>query len=88
MVKFIALKANLAALPSPTSYSPPHDGQGNVIADMANWTQKITVTSRNPANLSAIVTAGSSDIVNVEVRISFRGYEYLVTNFLVTRRPG
>ena len=80
--------ANLTALPSPTTYTPPHDGGGNVIADMANWSQKVTITARNPADLSASVTAGTSDIVNVDVRISFRGCEYLATSFLVTRRPG
>lgn len=68
------------------SYSPPRDGQGVAISDMAGWSQQITITWRNPNNLAQTVADGSSDVVCVQVAVSFKGENLLTTNWLVARR--
>jgi hypothetical protein len=75
----------LTALTSPVTHSPPHDGNGNAITDMTGWSQKITITGRDPNNIT-VASASATDVTNVEVRISYKGAEYLVNNFLITRR--
>jgi prepilin-type N-terminal cleavage/methylation domain-containing protein len=67
-------------------YSPPRDGSGAPIADMVGWTQQITLTWRNPTNLSLVVTPGNSDIVNVDVKILFHSKEVTSASWLVSRR--
>ena len=68
------------------AYSPPRDGQGIAIADMTAWTQQITLTWRSPTDLSSVVTVGSTDVIHVDIDISFQGRPVLNTGWLVTRR--
>jgi len=68
------------------TYSPPRDGQGLAITDMVNWAQKITLTWRNPNDLTQTVTPGTSDVVHVQVEISCKGRNILTSSWLVTRR--
>ena len=68
------------------TYSPPRDGQGMAIPDMVGWAQKLTLTWRKTSDLTQVVTAGTSDIVNVQVEISYKGKNILTTNWLVNRR--
>jgi type II secretory pathway pseudopilin PulG len=68
------------------TYSPPRDGQGSPIADMVGWSQKITLTWRNPNNLATTVAAGASDIINVTVDISYKGTPTYTASWLVTPR--
>ena len=55
------------------TYSPPRDGQGNAIAGMSNWSQEVTITWRDAADLTSTVADGASDVVYVSVEVSFRG---------------
>ena len=68
------------------TYSPPRDGQGIAISDMTQWSQTITLTWRNPADLTLSVSAGTSDIINVHVEIKHNGEAVLSTDWLATRR--
>ena len=67
------------------TYSPPRDGQGMSIYDMTGWSQTITLTWRDPDDLSTVVTAGTSDAIHVQVSIAYNGTEKLTTGWLVTR---
>lgn len=66
--------------------SPPRDGQGSPLADMVGWSETITLTWRDPADLQSPVAPGSSDIVYVQVDLSYQGRPELVTGWLVTRK--
>ena len=68
------------------AYSPPRDGQGSPIADMTGWSETITLTWRNPDHLTAVVPDGTSDVVHVEVNISYQGTEVLNTGWIVIRK--
>jgi Tfp pilus assembly protein PilV len=67
-------------------FSPPRDGTGQSISDMTGWSQKVTLTWRNAANFSQVVTPGSSTVINVQVSILFQGKEVFATNWLVAKR--
>jgi len=66
-------------------YSPPRDGCGNTLYDLEGWSQHITLTWRNPDNLSAIVTPGATDVVRVQVEVSRGTRALLTTGWFVTR---
>ncbi|MCE5276778.1 MAG: prepilin-type N-terminal cleavage/methylation domain-containing protein [Planctomycetaceae bacterium] len=68
------------------TYSPPRDAYGSAITDMSGWSQTITMTWRDPDNLSAAVANGASDIVRVEVSVSFKGQPVHTSAFLAVRR--
>ena len=68
------------------TYSPPRNGTGQAITDMSGWSQKITLTWRNPDNLSATVANGASEMIYVEVLVSHGSQPVLTTGWLVTRR--
>jgi prepilin-type N-terminal cleavage/methylation domain-containing protein len=78
--------ANLSALPSPTTFSPPQDGSGNVITDMTGWSQAISITWRDAANLNNNVAAGSSKFINMQVQIFRGGRLMLSTTAMVVNR--
>ena len=68
------------------TFSPPRDGTGQAISDMTGWSQQITLTWRNPTNISQTVTDGASEIIYVEVVVSYGGQSVLTTGWLVTKR--
>jgi len=68
------------------TYSPPRDGMGAPISDMTDWSETLTLTWRNPSNLAAVVTAGTSDIIHVQLDVSCAGQPILTTGWLVVRR--
>ena len=68
------------------SFTTPLDGKGSQITGISDWKEKITVTWRNPADLDSEVTAGTSDIVYVEVTIKRRDYEILTTGWLIAKK--
>ena len=68
------------------TYSPPRNGLGAAITDMADWSQQISITWRDPDNLTSTVTAGSSDFAYVEVTVSRYGQPILTTGWFEVRR--
>ncbi len=68
------------------TYSPPRNGQGSPITDMTDWSQFIELSWRDPDNLNTVVAAGGSDVIYVQVTISYKGTEVLKTGWLVARR--
>ena len=68
------------------TYSPPRDGTGQALSDMAGWSQQITLTWRNPDNLSEIVTNGTSEMIYVEVVVSSGSRPVMTTGWIVTKR--
>ena len=68
------------------TYGPPRNGQGSAIADMAGWSQTISITWRDPTDIATTVTAGSTDMVMVQVDIARQGQTLLRTSWLVIRR--
>lgn len=67
-------------------FSPPRDGAGWSISDLPNWSQTITLSWRNTANLESTVPDGTSDAVYVQVAIACRGDDVLTTGWLILRR--
>ncbi len=68
------------------TYSPPRDGQGQPITDMADWSQTIVLTWRDPDSIATQVAAGTSDVVHVELTVSHHGRDILKTGWLVADR--
>ncbi|MDY7010550.1 MAG: hypothetical protein SVV80_07330 [Planctomycetota bacterium] len=68
------------------TFSPPRDAYGTVIADMSGWSETILLTWRDLSNVATLVAAGSSDVVRVQVNISYRNRKVFTTSWLVTRR--
>lgn len=67
------------------TYTMPRNGQGNAITNMPGWSEAITITSRDPKSLKTVVTAGTSDVVYVEVSVRYQGNEILKTGWFVAR---
>ncbi len=67
------------------TFDPPRDGQGNAIADLPGWSEIITLSWRNPDDVTNVVSAGTSDVIHVYVAIFFNGKEILKTTWLATR---
>ena len=68
------------------TYSPPRDGTGSAISDMGDWSQTLTLTWRDPADLATVVAPGTSNVIHVELTLYHKGREALATGWLVTRR--
>lgn len=68
------------------TYDPPRDGQGVAVTDMGGWSQFIELTWRDPTDLDIVVADGASDVVYVEVTISWQGSTVLRTGWLMTRK--
>lgn len=73
--------ANLATV----TYNPPVDGRGQQITDMPGWSQAVTVSWRNTSSLSTVVTPGTSDVVYVQVVVSYNNQPSLTTGWLIKR---
>ncbi|MCK4625798.1 MAG: hypothetical protein KAV00_10840 [Phycisphaerae bacterium] len=68
------------------TYSPPRDANGQAISDMTGWSQQITLSWRQQNSISQTVSDGASEIIYVEVVISYEGQSVLTTGWLVTKR--
>jgi prepilin-type N-terminal cleavage/methylation domain-containing protein len=66
------------------TYSPPRDGQGNAMSGMTGWSEQITLTWRDPADLSSVVSDGSSDVIYVAVNVLFDAKPVYQAGWLVT----
>ena len=72
--------------PNTYTFSPPRNGQGNVIPGMTAWGQKIHMEWRDEDNLSMFQAVGASDVICVTVTIQKDRKDVLTTSWLVTRR--
>jgi prepilin-type N-terminal cleavage/methylation domain-containing protein len=70
------------------TYCPPRDGQGYAITALGAWSQTITMTWRDPNDLSQTVTNGTSDIIYVNVDVKYENKLILGSKWLVTKKPG
>lgn len=71
---------------SGTTYKPPRDGMGNAISSLPDWSQTITMAWRDPNNVAAPATAGTTDVIYVHVSVAYRDKAVYATNWLVTRK--
>jgi len=55
------------------TYSPPRDGQGSPLSDMAGWSETITLTWRDPDDLQTTVADGASDVIHVQLDLMWQG---------------
>lgn len=74
--------------PAGLLYSPPRDGAGQALSDLAGWSQKLTLTWREANNLLQTVSPGTSDVVHVQVSVRLQGKEVVATNWIVAKRSG
>ena len=68
------------------TFSPPRDGTGVPIADLADWSETINMTWRAPNDLSATVANGTSDVIHVEVQIRNKNQPLYTTSWIVTKK--
>jgi Tfp pilus assembly protein PilV len=71
------------------TYSPPVDCTNPPAArmiELQDWSEKFTLTWRNPDNLTETVAVGTSDIIHVQVDIACQGQIILTTGWLVARK--
>ncbi|MCJ7544020.1 MAG: prepilin-type N-terminal cleavage/methylation domain-containing protein [Phycisphaerae bacterium] len=68
------------------TYSPPRNACGLAITGLRGWSQTITLTWRNPAQLTAVVTPGTSDMIHVQVKVAYQGRTVRSAGWLVARR--
>ena len=67
------------------TYSPPRDAQGTAIAALAGWSQKIKMTWVSPADFSAALADGASNVIKVRVDILRNAKTVLTTTWIVTK---
>lgn len=72
--------------PSGLIYSPPRDGRGQAIPNLTGWSEKLTLTWRDPNSLSQTVAVGGSTVINVRVSIVFQTKEIFATDWFVAKR--
>ena len=65
-------------------FSPPRSSQGAALSTLAGWSQDITLTWRDETNVTQSVTAGTSDVIYVNVVISHNGEQVFEQGWLVT----
>jgi prepilin-type N-terminal cleavage/methylation domain-containing protein len=70
------------------TYCPPRDGEGYAINALPDWSQSITMTWRDPNNLSQTVANGTSDVISVNVDVKHSNKLVLSSGWLVTKKPG
>lgn len=67
------------------TFCPPRDGQGYALTELPDWSQTVTLTWRDPADLGSVVSPGSSDIILVQLSLAHNGEPVMTTQWLVTR---
>ena len=68
------------------TYCPPRDGQGYAISSLPEWSQTITLTWRDPNDLTTTVTAGTSDVIYVNVDVKYVNKLITSSGWLVARK--
>ena len=68
------------------TFTPPRDGQGQVIEGMADWSQTIEMEWRDPNSLTTAVPVGSTEVISVNVTIRHNGQKVTSSSWLVARR--
>lgn len=68
------------------TFCPPKDGMGCDIYDMTEWSETLTLTWRSPTDLKALVADGASNVIHVELKITYQGLPVLTTGWLVAKR--
>ena len=68
------------------TFSPPRDGQGNVLPGLDGWSETLTLTWRDPNDPMSAVADGTTDLIYVQLDIAFSGRGVLTTGWLVARR--
>jgi hypothetical protein len=66
------------------AYSPPRNGQGAAMVGMPGWSEQVTMTWRDPADLSSVVGDGDSDVIYVSVNVLFDSRPVYQAGWLVT----
>ena len=69
-----------------TTYNPPRNGRGTAIPELAGWSQTITLTWRDPNDIATPVTAGTSDLISVQVGVAYQGKSVTGASWLVARK--
>jgi len=67
-------------------FTPPRDGLGQPIVNMANWSQSIQMTWRDPNSLVTSVSPGTSNIIHVRVEVFCGAKNIYTTGWLVAKR--
>jgi prepilin-type N-terminal cleavage/methylation domain-containing protein len=70
------------------TYNAPRNGQGQALSELAGWSQTITMTWRDPADVSQTVAPGTSDVIRVQVDVAYKGKSVASNSWLVTRPAG
>lgn len=68
-------------------FETPRDGSGSEIPSKTGWSQAITLTWINPYTL-ALVPAGTSDCVWVDLNVSFQDQTLVSTGWVVAKEQG
>ena len=68
------------------AFNPPRNALGQPLTDMSEWSQTITISWRNPNNLTESATTGSTDVIHVEVNIKHNGTSVLTTGWIVVKK--
>ncbi|MDP6693223.1 MAG: hypothetical protein QF444_02765 [Phycisphaerales bacterium] len=66
-------------------FSDPIDATKTTITGLAGWSQQITVQCVNPFDVLEIVDDGASEIVQIEVTVSFEGEEITRLSWIAPR---
>ena len=67
------------------TYKPPRDARGQEISGMTDWSQKITLSWRDPDEITEDDDE-KSDMIYVEVEVSCGSRSVLTTGWLVTKK--
>jgi Tfp pilus assembly protein PilV len=68
------------------SFNSPRDSQGSAITGMADWTETVTLSWRSPADPTTDAPVGSTDLVYVQVSISYKNQQVLQAAWFVGRK--
>ena len=68
------------------TFSPPRDGAGLPINNYAGWSQRVTMTWRNAANLTPSTPPSSGDAMHVSVDIRLNGETVTTLQYLIFKR--
>ncbi|HUS92686.1 MAG TPA: prepilin-type N-terminal cleavage/methylation domain-containing protein [Phycisphaerae bacterium] len=68
------------------TFSPPRDGRGYAMYDYQGWSQTLSMSWRDPNDVAVQVSPGASDMICVQVTVSYQGRAITSANWLVAGR--